>query len=368
MSQLSVEVSDNPPAEPTVGFADVFFVVPGDLATPTGGYGYDRRLIAELGVLGLKVDVIQLTAGFPFPDSTALEHAQQVFADLPAGALVIVDGLALGALPDLAERAAQRLRLIALCHHPLALETGLNSAQRTHFWQSEKRALAAVEAVVVTSRDTADSLRSQLNVPADKITVAEPGTDPQVFAPCDGHPPILLTLASLTRRKGHNYLLEALAQITELPWSARFVGSDELDPEWAAQIRAQVQHLGLQDRVEVTGAVDEGDVSDAFRHADLFVLPSLYEGYGMAFAEALAFGLPIVAARAGAVPQLVPANAGILVPPADVQSLATVLAGVLAAPGARHKLQEGARTAGALLPRWHHTAGKVAALIARLRG
>src|SRR3954469_16032404 len=137
MSQLSVEVSNNPPAEPTAGFADVFFVVPGDLATPTGGYGYDRRFIAELGVLGLKVDVIQLTAGFPFPDSTALEHAQQVFADLPAGALVIVDGLALGAMPDLAERAAQRLRLIALCHHPLALETGLNSAQRTHFWQSE---------------------------------------------------------------------------------------------------------------------------------------------------------------------------------------------------------------------------------------
>ncbi|MHA7878606.1 MAG: glycosyltransferase family 4 protein [Saccharospirillum sp.] len=339
----------------------LYFVFPGDLETPTGGYHYDRRLLEELRQLGMSVETRALSARFPFPDHRDLAEAQQVLAALPDGAVVIIDGLAYGVLDRLAEVQSQRLRIIALCHHPLALESGLNARQQQRFFATEQKALRAAAAVLVTSDHTRQTLIREFDLSAQGITVARPGTDPGPFAPCTGQPLQLLTVASLTRRKAHDVLINALARLSHLPWQARFVGSDAFDPTWCAELHQQVNHLQLQSRIDFVGAID--DLAPEYQRADLFVLPSRYEGYGMVFAEALAAGLPVVAARAGAVPDVVPPSAGLLVPPGNPLALAAALHTLLTRDDLRRYFQAGARRTAASLPTWADTARQVARLI-----
>ena len=169
------------------------FAVPGDLAIPTGGYAYDRRMIAELGRLGWQVDVIGLGDGFPLPSDTTRATAQACLFALPKDLTVVIDGLALGALPD----AATQLRnsLLAVVHHPLALETGLSVEQAEKLRASERTALAAVDAVVVTSAATQRILVEDYSVPTDRIFVVPPGSD--LVAPAQGSTDGIIRLLSV---------------------------------------------------------------------------------------------------------------------------------------------------------------------------
>ncbi len=343
----------------------IYFVFPGQLDTPTGGYHYDRRLIQELQQQGIGVELISLSDRFPFPDDQALEQARMAFESMPDNAVVIADGLAFGVLDELAESQAQRLRIIALCHHPLAYESGLDPTEQQQFQISEQRALQAARAVLVTSDFTRKALISEFSMSPNRVVVARPGTEPSSFALCDGDPLRLLTVASLIPRKAHDVLINALASITDLPWQARFVGGRDFDPAWSDALQQQVNRLQLQDRIHFVSARDE--IEAEFQNADLFVLPSRFEGYGMVFAEALAAGLPVIAARAGAVPDVVPESAGLLVPPDDIDALAEALHKLLTHEDVRRQLQAGARNTGACLPDWADSARLVANLIREVR-
>lgn len=339
----------------------IYFAYPGTLNTPTGGYRYDRRLIAELGDMGLDVIALSLPPCLPELDTKSLKTIEQTISEIPDQSIVVIDGLAFGVLYELAAAEAQRLKLVALCHHPLALETGLDQDQRLRLLKSERRALACARATVVTSEQTKSILVDQFAVLPERITVAVPGVDPVPLAPCDGDPIRLLTVASLTRRKAHDVLIDSLAALADLPWQARFVGSNDFDPDWAASLKARVSDLGLSERICFTGPVD--DTRPEFQQADAFVLPSRFEGYGMVFAEALAAGLPIVAARAGAVPDVVQENASILVPPDDTAALTETLHRLLSDAALRRQLRDGARQASGNLPRWTDTATRFAATL-----
>lgn len=348
----------------------IYFAIPGDPNTITGGYGYDREIIAGLRRLGMMVIAIRLSDEFPRPSAQALAQTAKIFADLPAGATVIVDCLAFGVMDEIAAAECNRLHLIALCHHPLALETGVAPEQVNVLRKSETRALQAARAVLVTSAATQRLLIEDFAIPADKITLAPPGTrrpqqaiSPQNIvrsAPVE-RTPVLLTLATLTRRKGHDILITALATIRHLNWRARFVGGMDFDPQWTAGLRAEVARNELDGRVEFVGSVQ--DPTEELLNADIFVLPSRFEGYGMAFAEALAFGLPVVGARAGAVPDLVPADAGILVSPDQPEELAAALTRLLTDPVFFQQLQTGAVHAAQSLPTWEASANTVAGLL-----
>lgn len=344
---------------------DLYFAIPGDINTMTGGYAYARRLITELSELGLLVKHLALSGTYPTPDNIALGYADKHFAALPDGAIVLADGLAFGVLDAIAQLHGERLKIIALCHHPLALEKGLSNAHAKELHDSEQRALAAAVAVLVNSSMTARILTQQFSVQPEKIVIAQPGTDHQVFAECNGNPPVLLTVATLTQRKAHDVLISALAQIVDLPWVARFVGSKESDPDWTIHLISKTVKHRLENRINFMGTVAE--LSAEYSKADLFVLPSLFEGYGMVFAEALAFGLPIVAARSGAVPDVVPDTAGILVTPNNADELATALRLLLTQPALRGKLQRGARRAASHLPTWKNTAMIVANLVSEVK-
>lgn len=343
----------------------VYFAVPGDINNLTGGYGYDRELIKGLSQLGMMVELFPLSAEFPTPSAETLHQTAELFATLPAGAIVIVDGLALGVMDTIARQEAARLKIIALCHHPLALETGITAAQAEHLRNTESAALVAAHAVIVTSAATAQLLINDFSIPAKKISLARPGTYRQQFAAGNNQPAQLLTVATLTKRKGHDLLIKALAQITHLEWRARWIGSAKFDPDWANYLAQLIAESGLENRIELLGNRD--DLTSEYAHADAFILPSHFEGYGMAFAEALAFGLPVIAARAGAVPDLVPASAGILVPPADENALAIAITELLTNQHHRQQLQAGARKAALTLPTWEDCAIVVADVINRLR-
>lgn len=339
------------------------FAIPGDLQAPTGGYGYDRRIIAGLRAQGWRVTVHALDAGFPFPSPAALEHAQRSFAAMPDGALVLVDGLALGALPQLAQAHAARLRLVALVHHPLAAECGLTPAQARALAESERLALAAVGQVIVTSDATAVALR-ELGVAPSRVCVVQPGTDAAPLARrVRGELLQLLCVATLIPRKGHDLLFSALAALQPLRWHLRCVGSLSRDPQTVARLRALLQRLELTQRVSLAGELHASELTAVYGDADLFVLPTHLEGFGMVVAEALAHGLPVVSTRVGAIADLVGTDAGVLVAPGDAQALRQALSRVLTQPGLLDTLAAGAATVRGRLPDWQQACARMSRIL-----
>jgi len=348
----------------------LWFLIPGELDTPTGGYRYDKRIIQGLRDLGWRVEHRALVGDFPLPSRIAREAALEAVAAIPDGETVVVDGLAYGALPDLAESEGPRLGLIALVHHPLWMETGLDPSLSELLRRSEDRALAQARGMIATSDATA-RLLSDRGIARDRIRVVVPGVDRAPASTGSAGPDTrLLCVATLTPRKGHDLLLRALAGLTELPWHLRCVGSLDRDTRWSRELRRLARDLGLDGRVTFTGSLDDPRLELEYRQADLFVLPTRFEGYGMVAAEALAHGLPIVATRTGAMPELIPPQAGALVSPDDPEALRVALEGLMADADARRRLAVGARTAGLRLPTWSESAGAFAAacrgLIARL--
>jgi len=295
------------------------FAVPGDLATPTGGYAYDRRMIAELKHLGWQIDVVDLGDGFPWPDSARAQAALTLLAAVPAGRAIVIDGLALGVLPQATVQLGSRNPLVALVHHPLAMESGLTAQQAEAMRASERSALAAVRCVVVTSAATARQLVADYDVPASRMTVAQPGNDPVPMSQGSQDGIVcLLSVGAVVRRKGFDVLIEALATLTDLPWRLTIAGDRTRDSKAVRELDADISRFKLGDRIAVLGAVPDERLAELYAAADLFVLASRFEGYGMAYAEAIAHGLPVIGTTAGAIPDTVPADAGILVAPDNV--------------------------------------------------
>lgn len=345
----------------------VAFAVPGDLGAPTGGYAYDRRMIAELQKLGWQVDVIGLGDGFPRPSGDVKAAAGEKLAGVPKDCPLIVDGLAFGVLPEAAHELGEQNPLLALVHHPLALETGLSPADAEAFKTSERKALEAARGVVVTSPSTATLLTDDYDVPPDIITVARPGTDRGEAAKGNSDGIVrLLAVGSVVPRKGYDVLIAALAPLAALPWRLTIAGDRTRDESAAAELDADIASHGLADRIDVLGALPPDRLARLYVGSDLFVLASRFEGYGMAFAEALAHGLPVVGTTAGAVPDTVPPDAGVLVEPNDVKALTRTLRMLIENPKERQWFASGALAAGAALPTWEESAELLAGAIETL--
>jgi glycosyltransferase involved in cell wall biosynthesis len=332
------------------------FAVPGDLATPTGGYGYDRRIIEELRRLGWQVDVANIGDGFPFPSIAQRATALAILSAVPAGCPMVLDGLAFGALPE-AGALRSRTPLIALVHQPLALDPGLDTTQSEVFRESERASLAAAAHVVVTSAATARIVIADYDVPPQCVSVVRPGNDPVPPAPGSKDAVVrLLSIGSVVPGKGYDLLIAALVTLADMPWRLTIAGDRTRNPAAAAQLDADIEACGLGDRVAVLGAVLPERIDELYLASDIFVLASRFEGYGMALAEAIAHGLPVVSTTAGAIPDTVPAGAGLLVPPDNTTALAQALRRLIADPPERQRLATNARAAAAKLPTWQDSA------------
>lgn len=342
----------------------VAIAVPGDLGSLTGGYAYDRRMIQELQRLGWQVDVVGLGDGFPFPSEEQKRKAIMQLLEIPAGRAIVVDGLAYGVLPEAATQLCRRHPLIALVHHPLALETGLTAKRADQLRASERAALSVTRHVIVTSRATARLLVADYLVPIERVTVALPGNDP--VAPARGSSDgivRLLSVGTIVRRKGFDVLIAALAMLAELPWHLTIAGDRGRDPAAAAQLDADIARYRLSGKVAALGAVSSEGLSELYAGADLFVLASRFEGYGMAFSEAIAHGLPIVGTATGAIPEMISVGVGVLVAPDDPAVLATALRRLIESAEERRRLANAARAAAQELPRWQDSAKLFAAAI-----
>lgn len=330
----------------------VVFAVPGDLATATGGYVYDRRIVAELPKSGWEVEVLDIGASFPRASVAERATAHLQLAALPTGRLIVVDGLAFGVMPDSAEVLCRSHKLVALVHHPLAFETGLQDWEASKFRASERLALSFVHRVITTSATTARLLAHTFAVPAENMSVVVPGNDrvPLPQRPI-GHVVNLLAVGSIVPRKGYDLLVAALGQIPDLPWRLTIAGEPR-NPAAASALDAQIAALHLADRIELAGIVSAQRLAELYATSDLFVLPSRYEGYGMAYTEAIAHGLPVVGTTAGAIPEAVPPAAGVLVAPDSVSELSLALMRLIGNPAERARLTAGARAAAGALPTW----------------
>ncbi|MEO0386923.1 MAG: glycosyltransferase family 4 protein [Pseudomonadota bacterium] len=337
--------------------------VPGDLASRTGGYIYDARLLEELRAKGIDARHLALPASFPRPSKADMDSAFDALCRAAPDAPLLIDGLAFGAL-DTARLATITAPLAALIHHPLALEAGLTPEDAEAFALREAANLAHARIVIVPSPHTASVLARDFGVAPSRITVARPGrAELSGGSAAPTSPPLILSVGMLAPRKGHDVLIRALDQVTDIAWRAEIVGPAR-NPSTAAALQADIAARGLSDRVTLLGEVSAAVLAQRYRAATVFALATRYEGHGMVFDEAMAHGLPVVATRGGAVVETVPACAGLLVDVDDATGFAEALRTVLSDPARRQTLARAAHAHTEALPRWTDTAARVAAALA----
>jgi glycosyltransferase involved in cell wall biosynthesis len=342
-----------------------------DHDVPTGGNVYNQNLVAELRTLG--VDVRLHTLPGPWPEGNASSHAQLARA-LQESLTSLVDGIVACGAPDvIAAAVGSGHVIIIVLHLPISDELGLEPSKRERYAALEARAIKAASGVLCTSHWSADRLRRRFG--RRDVGVAVPGVRPAALAQGIQHSgsPRFLTVAALTPTKDQLTLIEALTKIADLPWTAALIGSDRAAPSYAARVRADVAAAGLEERIAVPGLLAGDTLDREWDVADLLVLPSRTETYGLVIGEALARGIPaVVPAGTGAVEALQQgatkhsdATPGAAVQPGDPAILAPLLRSWLREPALRHAWREAAIARRDTLPGWQQTAAAVLAYLER---
>jgi glycosyltransferase involved in cell wall biosynthesis len=354
-------------------------VMPGgvdDPAAPSGGNTYDRRVCRKLPRLGWQVHEHAVAGDWPLPGAAARTELARILRESADGALVLLDGLVACGVPDIIVPEADRLRLAVLVHLPLGDETGLDPGATAALDAKERRTLRAVAAVVATSDWAAGRLVDHHGLDPGRVHVAAPGADiaPLSTGTASGadSAPRLLCVAAVIPRKGQHELVKALGGVVDLPWSCSLVGGLGQAPGYVARLRELIEEHGLGDRVHLAGPRTGPELNASYAAADLLVLTSHAETYGMAVTEALARGVPVLATAVGGLPEAVghaPDGSvpGVLVPPNDMAALAAALRHWLREPGERHRSKAAARRRRTALAGWETTSRSLAKALEQLQ-
>ncbi|MFG1841640.1 glycosyltransferase family 4 protein [Micromonospora sp. NPDC049175] len=342
----------------------VHVVLPGDIddpATPSGGNTYDRRVCAGLGDRAWAVHEHAVPGAWPSPEPAERAALAAVLAGAPDDAVVLLDGLVASTVPDLLAPHADRLRLVVLVHMPFDDE-------------AEGRALAAARAIVTTSEWTRRRLLLRHPLRRDRIRVVPPGVTAAPLGPSGSTAgDRLLCVAPVTRHKGHDVLVDALTVLAEVPWTLVCAGALTREPDLVRRLRDQLADVGLADRVRLAGPLTGAALDAAYAAADLLVLPSRGETYGMVVTEALARGLPVLTTRVGGLPEALGRTAdgdlpGLLVPPDDPAALAGALSWWLGDDLLRAKLRSAAVGRRHTLTDWSVTTASLATVLEEVAG
>ena len=340
-------------------------IVPAPFDTISGGYAYDRRMLAGLRAAGHLAKVIELAGRHPLADDAACAAACTAWDALDEMPRVLIDGLALPAFAGMGDALAARGAL-ALVHHATALETGLSDADRARLHAVEHNLLPRLAGVIATSEPTAVHLAATFGVARARIAVVEPGTDDAPRSSGSGGPGChILSVGALVPRKGHGPLLGALARLFDLDWHLTIVGTASRDPVHANSLLARATELGIAQRVHFVGEVDDAALAALWDSADLFALVSHCEGYGMAMAEAMKRGVPVVVTDVGAAPSLVTPENGIMVRPGDNDTLSKGLRRLIFDTRLRRDMAAAAWQSGQRLPSWDEQSHLFAAALRR---
>jgi glycosyltransferase involved in cell wall biosynthesis len=349
--------------------SEVHVVVPegiDDPARPSGGNLYDRRVCRELTALGWGVHEHPIAGAWPRADAAGHAALARAVARIPDGAAVLLDGLIASAAPEALVPQAGRLAQVVLVHMPLGHRPPGDQAGAVR--AREREVLAAAAAVVTTSAWARRRLAELYALPADRVHVAEPGVDAAGLAPGTAAGDALLCVAAVTPDKGHDVLLDALATTTDLSWRCACVGSLDRDRAFADGVQRATREQGLADRVRFAGPRTGPELDRAYAGADLLVLASRAETYGMVVTEALARGLPVLAAEVGGVTEALghsegSTRPGLLVAPGDPAALGAALRAWLGDADLRGRLRRAARERRASLRAWPATASVLAGVL-----
>ncbi len=342
------------------------FAIPGDINTRTGGYIYDRRMLESLRAIGQPTRHVEVMPSWPDPTPQATRDLADQLAALPQAMPLVLDGLVFGAM-DTQMLAGLNRPVIAMLHHPLGLEAGLAPERAAALLAREKANLRHAAHVVVPSPHTRDILVQDFGVAQADISIALPGFDrPTLRTISKPRPPLILSVGIICERKGHDVLLDALAQVAHLDWQAAIVGMVH-EADVHDRLLHQRARLGLEGRVRFTGEIPPDALDQLFHDASLFALATRYEGYGMVLSEAQLYGLPILSCAVGAVPQTVPQGSGILMPPDDATAFANGLAQLLQDDSLRHAYAAKSTELAARLPHWHDAARIMQAALQRVQ-
>ncbi|MCD9876544.1 glycosyltransferase family 4 protein [Streptomyces sp. NR30] len=352
----------------------VHFLMPGgvdDPAAPSGGNAYDRRISLDLPGFGWQVHKHAVGGEWPRPGAAARAELARTLRELPDGTVVLLDGIVACGVPEIVVPETERLNLAVLVHLPLGDERGLEPAVAAELDAKERDVLRAVPAVIATSDWAVRRLVAHHGLAPERVHVAAPGADIAPLASGTDGVSRLLCVAAVTPRKGQHRLVQALAAAADLPWSCVCVGGLGQDPEYVAHLRLLIEEHGLGERIELAGPQAGAQLDASYNAADLMVLTSYAETYGMAVTEALARGIPVLATDVGGVPEAVgraPDGGvpGILVPPEDPAALAAELRGWFGEADVRRRLKAAARGRRAALDGWATTARSLAGVLGRL--
>jgi glycosyltransferase involved in cell wall biosynthesis len=337
-----------------------------DPARASGGNAYDRRICRELDEIGWPVHVHAVPGSWPRPDKAAYTALAGVVQEIPDGALALLDGLVASTAPEVLVPQANRLRLVPLVHMPLGHDTSDDDA-RTR----EGAVLAVAASVVTTSAWSRRVLLELYSLRGDRVHVAEPGVDAAPLSSGTATAAALLCVAAVIPGKGHDVLVDALTTMTELSWDCLCVGSTDRDPAFAESLRRGLSADGLADRVRFAGPRTGAELDRSYESADLLVLASRAETFGMVVTEALAHGLPVVAADVGGVADALGHGAdgtrpGVLFPSGDPAALAGALRAWLGDRAARKTWRRAARERRASLSGWSSTTSVLATVLAEV--
>jgi glycosyltransferase involved in cell wall biosynthesis len=338
-----------------------------DPTRPSGGNAYDRRVCRELAAVGWAVHEHPIAGAWPRPNAAGHAALARALRRIPDGSVVLLDGLIASAAPEALVPQARRLRQVVLVHMPLGHRPPDDEADAVR--AREREVLTAAAAVVTTSAWSRRRLGELYALPADRVHVAEPGVDAAGLAPGTAAGDALLCVAAVTPDKGHDVLLDALATATDLPWHCACVGSLDRDPAFAGGVRRASRKKGLADRVRFPGPRTGPELDRAYAGADLLVLASRAETFGMVVTEALARGLPVLAAEVGGVAEALGhaqdgTRPGLLVAPGDPAALGAALRAWLDDAALRGRLRRAARERRASLRGWPATTSVLAGVLA----
>lgn len=345
-------------------------LVYGSIETLSGGYLYDRRLVASLRARGETVEVLSL----PWRNYAA-HLGDNLRYRLPPGLDVLVqDELAHPSLLA-ANRRPHPYPLVSLVHH-------LRCSEPRPAWQNrlyrlvERRYLASADAFLFNSQTTRGVVQGLVGEGAPHL-VAYPPTDRfgdglgerQVSARAREPGPLrALFLGNLIPRKGLHTLLEALSL---QPPAIRLdvVGSPQADPAYARRMQALAEGGGLGERVTFHGALGQEQLVPLLAASHVMALPSAYEGFGIVYLEGMAFGLPAIGTTLGAAAEIIDdGETGFLVPPDDPAALAARLERLAADRAGLERLSLNALARYRRQPRWEQTAEEVRAFLRTIAG
>ncbi len=330
----------------------VAFITVGDTGRKTGGYLYNGRVISGLRRRGLGIEEVVAGGASPDEQRKAAPRLGSTF-DPSRFDTIVVDALARIAVAPHLDRWRAFRPVVALVHELPSVAGGESVARERDY----EELLLRADGLVAVSDHGKNLLRDR-GVSLRRIHIVPPGFDgiPVGHGSPDhrGGPVRALCVAQWIPRKGILTLVEAWTLQERRGAVLELIGETNVDPDYTARVRAAIDAAPRASIVE-SGCVSDASLGASYAAADLFVLPSRYEGFGIVYAEALAFGLPIIACDAGPVPELVGREAGVLIRPNDRDDLSAALDLLLGDPALRAKMSDAANRRASHLPCWEDT-------------